>query len=446
MLAYFLAIAVGLGSFVLFMAAFFFPEVYRKGDFIWSGVGFFYALVLWFCAGRFTGAILLGQSASVALIGWLGWQTLRLRRDVTPQPQQTPTEAIAQKGTRGWFKGKTTQAPPTDSPQEDAVDSSDPATANIPKPEPEPGTDSQTDAAGELAQDTPPPVIEPKQEDRTPVATPTSDDGTPSESQSDGTVQNNSAASADESETTETALPPSEPNLEDNTAEPPVQSANLSGADRSDKLNDKPKFWQTGIFAKVGRLLRRQPKTVRPNPPDGSESSRDLDLDRDFDSDMDVDDLEEAMVSPTPAQSQASPEPESELDAQPESEPKSEPEPQDEQPVALQTEAQDEQLVEFEPELEPESELNAQPEPESESEPDSQNEPQPVTAVEDSSPEDSSDTEATRPDAQPNAQTDVESEESEDSEDGSEDSSDVADEGNEEEETPKKSDASDPSA
>ncbi|TVR06182.1 MAG: hypothetical protein EA395_14620, partial [Phormidium sp. GEM2.Bin31] len=112
MLAYFLAIAVGLGSFVLFMAAFFFPEVYRKGDFIWSGVGFFYALVLWFCAGRFTGAILLGQGASVALIGWLGWQTLRLRRDVTPQGQQTPTEAIAEKGAKGWFKGKTTQSPP----------------------------------------------------------------------------------------------------------------------------------------------------------------------------------------------------------------------------------------------------------------------------------------------------------------------------------------------
>uniref|UniRef100_A0ACD5GY64 Ycf66 family protein n=1 Tax=Desertifilum tharense IPPAS B-1220 TaxID=1781255 RepID=A0ACD5GY64_9CYAN len=33
----------------------FFPEVYRKGDFIWSGVGLFYALVLWVCAGQIRG-------------------------------------------------------------------------------------------------------------------------------------------------------------------------------------------------------------------------------------------------------------------------------------------------------------------------------------------------------------------------------------------------------
>ena len=90
MLSYILALIIGLGSIAFYMAAFFFPEVYRKGDFVWSGVGFFYALILWFCAGRFTGAILLGQTASVALIGWLGWQTLRLRRETTPLDAQTP--------------------------------------------------------------------------------------------------------------------------------------------------------------------------------------------------------------------------------------------------------------------------------------------------------------------------------------------------------------------
>jgi len=89
MLAYVLALAVGLGSFALYMAAFFFPEVHRKNDFVWSGVGLFYALVLWVCAGRITGGLLLGQVASVALLGWSISQTLQLRRQVTPAQQQT---------------------------------------------------------------------------------------------------------------------------------------------------------------------------------------------------------------------------------------------------------------------------------------------------------------------------------------------------------------------
>lgn len=89
MLAYLLAIAVGLGSFSLYMAAFFFPEVHRRYDLIWSGVGLFYALVLWVCAGRITGGLLLGQMASVSLLGWFGWQTLKLRRVQTPVDQQT---------------------------------------------------------------------------------------------------------------------------------------------------------------------------------------------------------------------------------------------------------------------------------------------------------------------------------------------------------------------
>ncbi|MEZ2277329.1 MAG: Ycf66 family protein [Microcoleus sp.] len=90
MLAYFLALAVGLGSFSIYMAAFFFPEVHRKSDFAWSGVGLFYALILWACAGRITGALLLGQMAAVALLGWFAWETLSLRRQVTPIAQQTP--------------------------------------------------------------------------------------------------------------------------------------------------------------------------------------------------------------------------------------------------------------------------------------------------------------------------------------------------------------------
>jgi Ycf66 protein N-terminus len=78
-LTYLLALGVGLGSFGLYLAAFWFPFTYRKYDLIWSGVGLFYALVLWVCAGRITGGVLVGQLASVALLGWFVWQTLDLR-------------------------------------------------------------------------------------------------------------------------------------------------------------------------------------------------------------------------------------------------------------------------------------------------------------------------------------------------------------------------------
>lgn len=88
-MAYILAMMVGLGSFGLYLSAFFFPEVHRKYDLVWSGVGLFYALVLWVCAGRITGGVLLGQMSSVALLGWFGWQNLQLRRDRTPPDQQT---------------------------------------------------------------------------------------------------------------------------------------------------------------------------------------------------------------------------------------------------------------------------------------------------------------------------------------------------------------------
>jgi hypothetical protein len=97
MLAYVLALTVGLGSLAIYLAAFFFPEIHRKNDFIWSGVGFFYALVLWVFAQRITGGLLLGHVASVALLGWSVTQTLSLRRQVTPKTEQTPiptTEAV----------------------------------------------------------------------------------------------------------------------------------------------------------------------------------------------------------------------------------------------------------------------------------------------------------------------------------------------------------------
>jgi hypothetical protein len=89
MLAYVLALVIGLSSLALYLAAFFFPEVHRKEDFAWSAVGLFYALVLWVCAGRITGGVLLGQLASVALLGWFGWQTFTLRRELTAPEERT---------------------------------------------------------------------------------------------------------------------------------------------------------------------------------------------------------------------------------------------------------------------------------------------------------------------------------------------------------------------
>ncbi len=92
MLAYILAVAVGLSSLALYMAAFFFPELHRKSDFYWSGLGLFYALILWVCAGRITGAVLLGQTAGVALLGWFAWQTISLRYVLVAPEERTEVD------------------------------------------------------------------------------------------------------------------------------------------------------------------------------------------------------------------------------------------------------------------------------------------------------------------------------------------------------------------
>ena len=90
MLANVLAVVVGIGSLAFYLVAFILPEVHRRSDFFWSGVGMFYAVVLWYCARQINGAVLLGQTASVGLLLWLGYQTLLLRRETTPSAQQTP--------------------------------------------------------------------------------------------------------------------------------------------------------------------------------------------------------------------------------------------------------------------------------------------------------------------------------------------------------------------
>ncbi|WP_254172783.1 Ycf66 family protein [Planktothrix pseudagardhii] len=150
MLAYILAIAVGLGSFALYMAAFFFPEVHRKSDFVWSGVGLFYALVLWACAGRITGAVLLGQVASVSLLVWFGWEALMLRRAGTPVAQQTPIPADVKERLNSFLSPQPPVISPQSKPPVNIVNPPQPAskinpvipeppveTRGEPKPEPE---------------------------------------------------------------------------------------------------------------------------------------------------------------------------------------------------------------------------------------------------------------------------------------------------------------------
>ncbi|MGK7934038.1 MAG: Ycf66 family protein [Microcystaceae cyanobacterium] len=103
MLAYFLAIALTLASLYLYLSAFFARDIHRQDDFLWSGVGLFYALILWICAGQIKGSVLLGQGAAVALVLSFGWQTIRLRRAIA-----NPDQALDQKefSVISWFKGR----------------------------------------------------------------------------------------------------------------------------------------------------------------------------------------------------------------------------------------------------------------------------------------------------------------------------------------------------
>jgi Ycf66 protein N-terminus len=108
MLANVLAVLLGLGSFTFYMTAFVYPEVHRRSDFLWSALGMFYALVLWFCAAQMGPSVLLGQAAAVTLLLGLGWQTLTVRRQKTPVYQQTPI-VLTPEVMSDWAKNKLNQ-------------------------------------------------------------------------------------------------------------------------------------------------------------------------------------------------------------------------------------------------------------------------------------------------------------------------------------------------
>jgi hypothetical protein len=77
--------AIGLG---LYLATLLVPTLSRSSDLVWSGVLMFYGLVLWFCAERITGGVLLGQMTAIALIGGLMQQVLRNRWQSLDPDQQ----------------------------------------------------------------------------------------------------------------------------------------------------------------------------------------------------------------------------------------------------------------------------------------------------------------------------------------------------------------------
>ncbi|MFN6309644.1 MAG: Ycf66 family protein [Microcystis sp.] len=112
MLPYILAVVVGLSSLYLLTTAFIAPDRHRQDDFLWSAVGLFYALVLWLCAGRITGAILLGQVAAAILFIAFAWQTLKLRQALFYPDKPVKLFTIV-----GWLGNRLGKVTPPQSPK-----------------------------------------------------------------------------------------------------------------------------------------------------------------------------------------------------------------------------------------------------------------------------------------------------------------------------------------
>lgn len=110
MLPFGLAIAVGLSSLIFFLIAFLMPKIHRQDDFFWSGLGFFYALVLWFCAPQIKGAVLLGQLAVVALLISYSWQVIKLRKAIANPDQQQNLDKFSIMGFVGGFFNRSSKA------------------------------------------------------------------------------------------------------------------------------------------------------------------------------------------------------------------------------------------------------------------------------------------------------------------------------------------------
>lgn len=145
MLSYALAIAVALSSLVLFSTAFLMSDIHRQDDFLWSGVGLFYALVLWFCARNITGAVLLGQAAAATMLVSYSWQTLKLRKAVAnPEQAEEISNFSLLKAANGLLnRQKIKSQPETIAPPEKVTDE----TIVIPKAVEPPNSSGSSDKA-----------------------------------------------------------------------------------------------------------------------------------------------------------------------------------------------------------------------------------------------------------------------------------------------------------
>lgn len=158
MLSYALAIAVAISSLILFSTAFVMSKIHRKDDFLWSGVGLFYALVLWYCAKNITGTVLLGQAAATVLIVSYSWQTIKLRRAIANPVQATETKnfSVVQSINGLWQRGKA-KIQPSAKPIEKApkfkVTEQDIAIPETPTEMAEEITQTSQDLAEDIAQD-----------------------------------------------------------------------------------------------------------------------------------------------------------------------------------------------------------------------------------------------------------------------------------------------------
>lgn len=88
---------IALGSLSIFLAGVIFPELSRKNDLIWVGVGLLYALILSANKANMGAGLIVGQMAGVSLTVWLGWQTMTQRRELTAPDKKTPVPEWLQK-------------------------------------------------------------------------------------------------------------------------------------------------------------------------------------------------------------------------------------------------------------------------------------------------------------------------------------------------------------